>query len=141
MKDGRRIVSGSKDESLKIWDLVTLQCCVTLKGHSNAIWRVAVASDDSFIVSASKDDTLKVSGTVHHPLRDWRFSTSQAASWREFKLLLLWTLNKSCDKCCVVQCLDFFVLFIKQEEFAGFLCISCHCCLCYSWKQSRCKQT
>ena len=64
MKDGRRIVSGSKDESLKIWDLVTLQCCVTLKGHSNAIWRVAVASDDSFIVSASKDDTLKVSGTV-----------------------------------------------------------------------------
>ena len=61
MNDGRRVVSGSKDQSLKIWDLVTLQCCVTLKGHTNLIWRVAVASDDSFVVSASKDDKLKVS--------------------------------------------------------------------------------
>lgn len=61
MNDGRRIVSGSKDQSLKIWDLVTLQCCVTLKGHTDLIWRLAVASDDRFIVSASKDDMLKVS--------------------------------------------------------------------------------
>ena len=59
--DGRRIVSGSKDQSLKIWDLISLQCCVTLKGHTDLIWRVAVASDDGFIVSASKDDMLKVS--------------------------------------------------------------------------------
>lgn len=61
MNDGRRIVSGSKDQSLKIWDLITLQCCVTLKGHTDLIWRVAVASDDGFVVSASKDDMLKVS--------------------------------------------------------------------------------
>ena len=54
-------MSGSKDQSLKIWDLVTLQCCVTLKGHTDLIWRVAVASDDGFVVSASKDDMLKVS--------------------------------------------------------------------------------
>jgi len=61
MNDGRRIVSGSKDQSLKIWDLISLQCCVTLKGHTDLIWRVAVASNDGFIVSASKDDMLKVS--------------------------------------------------------------------------------
>lgn len=61
LNDGRRIVSGSKDQSLKIWDLISLQCCVTLKGHTDLIWRVAVASNDSFIVSASKDDMLKVS--------------------------------------------------------------------------------
>ena len=54
-------MSGSKDQSLKIWDLISLQCCVTLKGHTDLIWRVAVASDDGFIVSASKDDMLKVS--------------------------------------------------------------------------------
>lgn len=64
MNDGRRIVSGSKDQSLKIWDLVTLQCCVTLKGHTDLIWRVAAASDNSFIVSASKDDMLKVSSAL-----------------------------------------------------------------------------
>lgn len=64
MNDGRRIVSGSKDQSLKIWDLVTLQCCVTLKGHTDLIWRLAVASDDSFIASASKDDMLKVGTQV-----------------------------------------------------------------------------
>ena len=61
MNDGRRIVSGSKDQSLKIWDLISLQCRVTLKGHTDLVWRVAVASNDGFIVSASKDDMLKVS--------------------------------------------------------------------------------
>ena len=54
-------MSGSKDQSLKIWDLITLQCCVTLKGHTDLIWRVVVSTDDNFVVSASKDDMLKVS--------------------------------------------------------------------------------
>ena len=60
MHDGRRIVTGSKDQTVRIWDLIGLECQRTLKGHTDAIWDVAVATDDSFVVSASKDDMLKV---------------------------------------------------------------------------------
>ena len=60
MHDGRRIVSGSKDQTLRVWDLVSLECQLILKGHTDTIWSLAVARDDSFIVSASKDDMLKV---------------------------------------------------------------------------------
>jgi len=32
--DGRRIVSGSDDKTLKVWDVATGKCVATLKGHS-----------------------------------------------------------------------------------------------------------
>ena len=34
--DGRRVVSGSKDNTLKVWDVATGECVATLKGHSGA---------------------------------------------------------------------------------------------------------
>ena len=35
--DGRRVVSGSNDETLKVWDVETGECLVTLKGHSETV--------------------------------------------------------------------------------------------------------
>ena len=35
--DGRRIVSGSKDNKLKVWDVATGKCVATLKGHSKDV--------------------------------------------------------------------------------------------------------
>ena len=32
--DGRRVVSGADDKTLKVWDLATRKCVATLKGHS-----------------------------------------------------------------------------------------------------------
>ena len=36
--DGRRVVSGSVDETLKVWDVATGKCVATL-GHSEAVRR------------------------------------------------------------------------------------------------------
>ena len=32
--DGRRVVSGSDDKTLKVWDVETGKCVATLRGHS-----------------------------------------------------------------------------------------------------------
>ena len=58
--DGRRVVSGSSDNTLKVWDVATGQCVATLEGHSKDVWCVAMFPDGRRVVSASDDKTLKV---------------------------------------------------------------------------------
>ena len=42
--DGRRVVSGSDDKTLKVWDLATGgKCVATLEGHSGQVRRAASA--------------------------------------------------------------------------------------------------
>ena len=42
--DGRRIVSGSYDKTVKVWDAATGQEMLTLKGHT-AVYSVAFSPD------------------------------------------------------------------------------------------------
>ena len=35
--DGRRVVSGSCDNTLKVWDVATGKCVATLEGHSSRV--------------------------------------------------------------------------------------------------------
>ena len=35
--DGRRVVSGSADNTLKVWDVATGECVATLEGHSESV--------------------------------------------------------------------------------------------------------
>jgi WD40 repeat protein len=58
--DGKRIVSGSDDHTLKLWDAETGHEVLTLKGHTSAILTVAFSPDGKRIVGASGDGTLKI---------------------------------------------------------------------------------
>ena len=35
--DGQRVVSGSDDKTLKVWDVATGECVATLRGHSGSV--------------------------------------------------------------------------------------------------------
>ena len=39
--DGRRVVSGSWDKTLKVWDVATGKCVATLRGHSDHVRRAS----------------------------------------------------------------------------------------------------
>ena len=58
--DGRRIVSGSSDKTVKVWNATTGKELVTLKGHNSSVWGVAFSPDGERIVSGSYDHTSKV---------------------------------------------------------------------------------
>jgi WD domain, G-beta repeat/Caspase domain len=58
--DGRFIVSGSDDNTLRLWDAQSGQSLRVLEGHTNRVISVAFSGDGRFIVSGSWDKTLRL---------------------------------------------------------------------------------
>jgi WD40 repeat protein len=58
--EGRRAISASSDDTLRVWDLEGRHLVRTLEGHSSWVQGVAVYKDGHRAVSASLDKTLKV---------------------------------------------------------------------------------
>ncbi|KAJ7875853.1 hypothetical protein B0H13DRAFT_2668785 [Mycena leptocephala] len=58
--DGSRIVSGSSEGTVKIWNVMTGEEERVFSGHSDRVNSVAVSPDGLFIVSGSKDKTVKL---------------------------------------------------------------------------------
>ena len=67
---GNRIVSGSDDNTLKVWSATTGKCLKTLTGHTGGVWSSQMQGN--IIISGSTDRTLKVwnaeSGQCLHTL-------------------------------------------------------------------------
>jgi WD40 repeat protein len=59
--EGSRIVSGSRDKTIRVWDAQNGQAMLDpIKGHSNSVTSVAFSPDSSRIVSGSQDKTIQV---------------------------------------------------------------------------------
>jgi WD40 repeat protein len=62
--DGKHIVSGSNDHTVRVWNAVTFEHLAQLDGHENWVSSVAFSPDSKHIVSGSYDRTVRVWNTV-----------------------------------------------------------------------------
>ena len=65
--DGRLIVSGSDDRTVKVWDLENGHLLGSLEGHTGQVTAVAVSLDGRWIAS----------GSVDHTIRAWEVESSK----------------------------------------------------------------
>jgi WD40 repeat protein len=58
--DGSKIISGSDDKSIRIWDMETGNNISILEGHSGYVMSVCVSPDGSKIISGSFDNYIRI---------------------------------------------------------------------------------
>ena len=63
--DGRMLASGSRDKTIKLWEIKnegekqTGKCLKTLSAHEHSVWSVKF-KDSSTLVSGGQDNTIRV---------------------------------------------------------------------------------
>ena len=57
---GTKIVSGSRDNTIRVWNVDTGDCISTLKGHTGNVYSFGFNHDGTKIVSGSADKTIRV---------------------------------------------------------------------------------
>ena len=58
--DGTKVVFGSEDRTVRIWDAVTGECEQTLEGHSDRVSSASFSPDGTKVVSGSGDRTVRI---------------------------------------------------------------------------------
>jgi WD40 repeat protein len=58
--DGRRLVSGGNDKTIKVWDAAMGTELLTLRGHRDGVTCVAFSRDGRLLISGSRDKTIRL---------------------------------------------------------------------------------
>ena len=59
-REGKFIISGSCDKTIKIWDIQSGKLLKTLLGHNDFILSIAISHDEKLIASGSDDRTIMI---------------------------------------------------------------------------------
>ncbi|CAG2110543.1 unnamed protein product [Medioppia subpectinata] len=124
------IVSGSDDNTLKVWSSESGRCLRTLTGHTGGVWSSQLSPQD-IIISGSTDRTLRVwnalDGKCQHILyghtstvRCMALHEGQVVSGSRDATLRVWNIESG--ECCHV--LTGHVAAVRCVQFNGKLCVS-----------------
>ncbi|MFM5987737.1 MAG: WD40 repeat domain-containing protein [Sphaerospermopsis kisseleviana] len=58
--NGKYLISGSQDKTVRVWNLVTGELMHTLKSHREGVYAVTLSPDEQIIASGSADKTIKL---------------------------------------------------------------------------------
>ncbi len=90
--DDTKLVSGTNNGVIYIWDAITGNLLNTLRGHTNTVRSVAWNSDGTKIASGSKDGTIRIWDSMGNPIKTivsgareiysvaWNFDNTRLAS-------------------------------------------------------------
>jgi WD40 repeat protein len=93
--NGKYIVSGSNDNTVRVWDVVSGQCVLTLEKHTGDVRSVSWHPGGTQIVSGSRDNTVRVWDVS--VISEWDTLRKDLASLRVARTLpltLKWNLVK-----------------------------------------------
>ena len=76
--DGRQALSGSEDNTVRVWEVASGRGLRVLEGHSAAVWSVAWSADGG----------QALSGSVNGVVRTWNLAASSAAGDSAARCLL-----------------------------------------------------
>jgi WD40 repeat protein len=60
LADGKRALSASHDQTVRLWDLETGKELKRFFGHTNHVWPVAISRDGRYALSGSLDKTMRL---------------------------------------------------------------------------------
>lgn len=99
--DDNKIVSGLRDNVIKVWDRKTLECTRTFKGHTGSV--LCLQYDNSVIVSGSSDSTIRlwdINGEENAPPLNTIEQHTEAVLHLKFNKNIMVTCSK--DKTIIV---------------------------------------
>jgi len=62
--DGSLLASGSRDQTVRVWNTADGSPLVTLEDHSGVVTSVVFSADGSLLASGSEDDTVILWGLI-----------------------------------------------------------------------------
>ena len=75
LSDGKSLISGSGDTTVKLWDVQTGGVVKTFIGHTSLVCSVSISADHTTIASGSNDKTLRLwdiqTGECHHVIKQY----------------------------------------------------------------------
>lgn len=104
--DDDKIVSGLRDNTIKIWDRKSLSCVKVLSGHSGSV--LCLQYDDQIIITGSSDSTVRVWNVKtgepinvlsHHceAVLHLRFFNGLMVTCSKDRSIAVWQMNSSTD--------------------------------------------
>jgi F-box and WD-40 domain protein 1/11 len=104
--DDEKIISGLRDNTIKIWDRKTLECTKVLTGHNGSV--LCLQYDEKVIVTGSSDSTVRVwnvktgeliSTLLHHceAVLHLRFTDGTMVTCSKDRSIAVWQMNSPND--------------------------------------------